>query len=80
MVTTGTGRKKFVIQDIMDAIDELVVLVHRDPIGAMEKHEWLKDQVLSAIQHGDFQGYSARLAAKYALEARRLAALKNKVP
>lgn len=80
MVTTGNGRQKFVIQDIMDYIDEMAILIHRDPAGAIDKHEELKDRVLKAIEDGDFQGRSARLAAKYALEARRLAEAKNTIP
>lgn len=80
MVTTGTGRQKFVIQDIMNAIDQMAILIHCDPAGAIDKHKELKDQVLTAIVSGDFQGSSARLAARYALQARSLAEAKNTIP
>lgn len=72
-------RPKINMQHVMDAIEEMAILVHRDPDGAVDKHKEVKDLVLRGIRHGDLQGLDAKLAARYALEAMNLAGTKQTV-
>lgn len=72
-------RPKIRMQHVMDAIEDLARLVHRDPAGAKDQHEEIKSLVLRGIRSGDLQGLDAKLAARYALEAMNLAAMKTPV-
>lgn len=73
MVTTGNGRQKIVIQDVIDKVEQIELAHERhDPEGV----ELLKDEmyrlVLTGIQDGDFQGLTAKTMARLALSTTEL--------
>lgn len=68
MVTTGTGRQKIVVQDLLDKIQEMQEAAdERDFERVHGLEDELKDLVLKGVQTGDFQGLSAKVAARLAL-------------
>lgn len=73
MVTTGNGREKIVIQDVVDKIGEIhEASAEHDFDRVHSKEDELKDLVLKGVQSGDFQGLTARVAAKLALSTKDL--------
>lgn len=73
MVTTGNGREKIVIQDVVDKVGEIQQAHDEHDFDRVHSEEdELKDLVLKGIQAGDFQGLTARVAAKLALSTREM--------
>lgn len=68
MVTTGNGRQKIVIQDVIDK-GEQIELAHdrHDPEGVELLRDEMYRMVLTAIQDGDFQGLTAKTMARMTL-------------
>ena len=67
MVTTGNGRQKIVIQDVLDVIwkmEEAAATHDFERVHSLEDE--LKDLVLKGIMVGDFQGLTAKVAARIA--------------
>lgn len=73
MVTTGNGRRKIVMEDVIEKIGQVQLAHDRsDPEGVSLLRDELKNLVLLGIQAGDFQGLSARTAARLALSVNDL--------
>lgn len=60
-----TGRRKIVLQEVIDKIQDIHAT--RDPALARDMDLELKELVLTGIKNGDFQGLTAKIAAKLAL-------------
>ncbi len=73
MVTTGTGRQKVVVQDIIDKVEQIEIAYrHRDIEGSILLMNEMMYLVLTGIQDGDFQGLTAKTVARLALSTRDL--------
>lgn len=73
MVTTGNGRQKIVIQDLVDKIGEMEEAAVEQDFGRVHHLEdELKDMVLNGVVSGDFQGLTAKVAARLALSTAKL--------
>lgn len=68
MVTTGTGRQKIVIQDILDKAEQIEMASrHRDEEGVSLLIDELYRMALTGVEHGDFQGLTAKTIARLVL-------------
>lgn len=68
MVTTGNGRQKIVVQDVLDKMEQIELAHDRhDEEGVTLLTEEMYRLVLTGIQSGDFQGLTAKTVARLAL-------------
>ena len=68
---TGRGRTKILLEDLLEKIEVLkIYLIHHDREGVRNTADEIKDLALRGILTGDFQGLSARTAARLALSTK----------